>query len=104
MHRKILTFNVDIEKIEHERSMQPVQKILSRIRWDEHLAGHDFKIGYYDRVERRLIVVPFKEIIFPKNEHFSFEVVDQEGRVHSVPYHRVKAIYQDDRLIWHREH
>lgn len=84
--------------------MQPVQEVLNRIRWDEGLAGDQFKIGYYDRVEQRLIVVAFKEIIFPKGDHFSFEVIDREGAMHSVPYHRVKAVYQNDRLIWHREH
>ncbi len=84
--------------------MKPVQDILNRIRWDKNLAEDDFKIGYYDRVEQQAIVVAFKEIIFPKDDHFSFDVIDQEGELHSVPYHRVKAIYQNDRLIWHREH
>lgn len=84
--------------------MKPVQEILNRIRWDQTLSGSDFKIGYYDRVEHNLIIVAFKEIIFPKGDHFAFEVIDREGAIHSVPYHRVKAIYQNDRLIWHREH
>ncbi|MGJ0484092.1 MAG: DUF504 domain-containing protein [Methylomicrobium sp.] len=83
--------------------MKPVQEMLSRIRWDKNWADDEFKIGYYDRVEQRIIIVPFKEIIFPKDEHFSFEVIDQQGESHSVPYHRVKAIYQNGRLIWHRE-
>ncbi|WP_031435019.1 DUF504 domain-containing protein [Methylomarinum vadi] len=84
--------------------MQPIQEILNRIRWDESWGGDEFKIGYYDRVEKHLIVVAFKEIIFPKGDHFAFEVLDREGGVHSVPYHRVKSIYRNDRLIWHREH
>lgn len=84
--------------------MKPVQDILNRIRWDKNLTEDDFKIGYFDRVEQRIIVVAFKEIQFPLDDHFSFEVIDQEGALHSVPYHRVKAIYRNDRLIWHREH
>lgn len=84
--------------------MQPVQDILNRIRWDEHWAGDEFKIGYYDRIEDRLIVVAFNEIRFPKGDHFTFEVIDQEGELHSVPYHRVKAIFRNGDLIWHREH
>ena len=84
--------------------MKPVQDILNRIRWDKNLAEDDFKIGYYDRAEQQIIVVSFKEIIFPFNDHFSFEVIDHEGTLHSVPYHRVKAIYQNGQLIWHREH
>ena len=84
--------------------MKPVQEMLNRIRWDKNWADDEFRIGYYDRVEQRIIVVTFKEIYFPKDDHFSFELIDQEGELHSVPYHRVKAIYQNDCLIWHREH
>lgn len=84
--------------------MQPVHEILNRIRWDKNLADDDFKIGYYDRLEQRMIVVAFKDIIFPKGDHFAFDVIDLEGELHSVPYHRVKAVYRNDRLIWHREH
>lgn len=83
--------------------MQPVQEILSRIRWDANLAADEFKIGYYDRVEQHLIVVTFKDLIFAKGDHFAFEVIDHEGAIHSVPYHRVKTIYKNGRLIWHRE-
>ena len=77
---------------------------MNRIRWDQGWAGDDFEIGYYDRVERRVMIVPFKKISFPKDDHFSFEVIDKEGELHSVPYHRVKEIYRNGRLIWHREH
>ncbi len=84
--------------------MQTVREILNRIRWDDSLAGSEFKIGYYDRLQNGLIVVAFKEVIFPKGDRFAFEVIDEEGAVHSVPYHRVKAIYRNDCLIWHREH
>lgn len=83
--------------------MKPVQEMLSRIRWDKNMADDEFKIGYYDRLEKRIIVIAFKEIFFPKDDHFSFDVIDHIGELHSVPYHRVRAIYQNGRLIWHRE-
>jgi uncharacterized protein (UPF0248 family) len=84
--------------------MQPVQELLSRIRWDEHLAKDEFEIGYYDRLEEEIIKVAFKEIRFPADDHFAFEVIDDEEEIHSIPYHRVKEIYQNGKLIWHREH
>lgn len=84
--------------------MKPVQEMMNRVRWDQAWANDEFKIGYYDRVEQKIIVVAFKEIYFPKDDHFSFELIDSQGEVHSVPYHRVKAIYRNGRLIWHREH
>jgi uncharacterized protein (UPF0248 family) len=84
--------------------MKPVREMLSRIRWDKIWAGNEFKIGYYDRVEQRILVVSFKEIIFPGENHVSFDVIDHEGKQHSsVPYHRVKAIYRNGRLIWNRQ-
>ena len=84
--------------------MIPIQQLLSRIRWDEGFAQAGFVIGYYDRVEERIIKVSFKELIFPAEDHFGFELVDQDGSLHSIPYHRVKELYRDGKLIWHREH
>ncbi len=69
--------------------MKPVQEMLNRIRWDKTWADDEFKIGFYDRVEQRIIIVAFKEIFFPKDDHFAFDVLDHEGERHSVPYHRV---------------
>jgi uncharacterized protein (UPF0248 family) len=84
--------------------MQPVQELLNRIRWDTDWAKDDFRIGYYDRIEQRIIVIAFKEILFPKDDHFSFELIDEQGHTHSIPYHRVKTVYRNGRLIWQREH
>ncbi len=68
------------------------------------MAGSKFTIGYYDRVADAIILIPFQAIHFPQGDHFSFEVVDEEGESHAIPYHRVKRIYQDNRLIWQRVH
>ena len=34
----------------------------------------------------------------------SFQVTGDEGEVHTVPLHRVKEVYRNGELIWHREH
>lgn len=83
--------------------MKPVQEVLNRIRWDENFARGKFTIAYYDRLEKALLTVAFSELRFSPNDHFGFQVVDEDGQTHSIPYHRVKAIYHDDKLIWHRE-
>ncbi|MEJ2181753.1 MAG: DUF504 domain-containing protein [Gammaproteobacteria bacterium] len=82
--------------------MKTAREILNQIRWDDRLTADSFAIGYYDRVEDEIVRVAFKEIQFPDDHHFLFEVVDEEGDLHSIPYHRVKEIYQNGRLIWHR--
>jgi uncharacterized protein (UPF0248 family) len=83
--------------------MKAIQEILNRIRWDKGYAKADFKIGYYDRVEKKTIFVPFREIYFDDEDHFGFQVLDDEGLTHSIPLHRVREVYKNGKLIWHRD-
>lgn len=84
--------------------MIPIRELLDRIRWDKAFGAAEFALGYYDRVERRIIVVPFRAIQFDPGDHFSFQLMDDEGGIHTVPLHRVKEVYRDGRLIWQRQH
>lgn len=84
--------------------MIPIQDILTRIRWDHEFAKGDFVIGYYDRVEDHIIKVPLREVYFDPDDHFDFQVLDNEGELYTVPFHRIKEVYKDGQLIWHREH
>lgn len=83
--------------------MHTAQEILNQIRWDERLATDAFVIGYYDRVADKIIKVAFSEIRFPEDHHFQFEVIDDEGELRSIPYHRVREIYRNGQRIWHRD-
>jgi uncharacterized protein (UPF0248 family) len=83
--------------------MIPIQDLLHRIRWDPEFGCGEFVIGYYDRIEHEIILVPFREIRFPKDGPGIFELLDHEGQTHSIPLHRVKSVYKDGELIWHRE-
>lgn len=31
-----------------------------------------------------------------------FELIDSEGQVHCVPFHRVREVYRNSERIWHR--
>jgi len=83
--------------------MIPIQDLLHRIRWDEDFGRGEFVIGYYDRIEHELILVPLREIEFPNDSPGIFELFDHEGWMHTIPLHRVKAVYKDGELIWRRE-
>ena len=83
--------------------MLTAQEILNQIRWDERLTADAFVIGFYDRVEDKIIKVAFSEIRFPEDHHFQFEIIDDEGELRSIPYHRVREIYRNGQLIWHRD-
>ena len=45
-----------------------------------------------------------KEVCFDKNDHYFFHFYDDEGEEHSVPLHRIKEVFRNGELIWHREH
>ena len=82
--------------------MIPIQDLIDRIRWDKNFGQGNFVIGYYDRIEDKIITVSFKELQFKRGEHFSFQVVGSDGKICSIPFHRVRTVYKDGPLIWER--
>ena len=84
--------------------MIPIHELLNRIRWDKAFGEADFVIGYYDRVDDRIVHVPLRELSFEPGDHFAFDLYDDEGELHSIPLHRIKEVYRNRELIWHREH
>ena len=50
--------------------MLPIQQLLNRIRWDQRFRAGKFEIGYYDRRERRILMVPYDRIQFPGSTPF----------------------------------
>ena len=59
--------------------MVPIHELLNRIRWDPEFGRGTFELGYFDRVEGRIMVVPFREVAFPEDDPQSFQLVDTEG-------------------------
>jgi uncharacterized protein (UPF0248 family) len=82
--------------------MIPIQELLSRIRWDSEFGRGKFIVGYYDRVDDKIIKVPLARIVFETESPSAFEAIEADGSVHSVPYHRVREVYRDGELIWRR--
>lgn len=88
----------------HHSIMQSIQDLLNRIRWDPEFSQGDFEIGFLDHCEDHEIRIHFKAMGFDTQDHFFFHYFDKEGVEHDVPLHRIKSVYQDGQLIWHREH
>lgn len=82
--------------------MMPIQDLLNRIRWDRDFGQARFELGYYDRVEKTLVRVPLERVSFSEGGHFFFDVIAVDGVVHSVPLHRVRAVWRGGVLIWRR--
>lgn len=83
--------------------MQPIHKLLNQIRWDARFRSGRFALGYFDRVARRIVVVPFESIRFPAGAPRIFEILDDQGVLHRVPLHRVRRVYRGGRVIWERQ-
>jgi uncharacterized protein (UPF0248 family) len=82
--------------------MIPIQDLLHRIQWDPEFGGGDFVIGYFDRRLGDIIKVPFQRISLEPGSTFSFELFDELGKARMIPLHRVRAVWHDGKLIWHR--
>lgn len=83
--------------------MTPIHQLLARIRWDEAYARSRFEIGYWDRVSRDIRRVGLGEVSWSADNPSLFEVVDEEGVCHSVPFHRVRKVWREGVLIWNRD-
>jgi uncharacterized protein (UPF0248 family) len=82
--------------------MVPIHELLARIRWDPEFGGARFVVAYLDHKRDALVRVPFERIRMPADQHFGFEAVEDDGSVHSVPYHRVREVWRDGVRIWAR--
>lgn len=82
--------------------MISINDLLNRIQWDEEFGRSSFEIGYLDRLAKRIVRVPFRQLILTKGDHFAFQLMDTEGVVRSIPFHRIREVYRDGELIWKR--
>jgi len=82
--------------------MIAIQELLHRIRWDPEFGKAEFEIGYDDHVARRVVRVPFGRVRLERGAHFAFDAVEDDGSTHMVPFHRVREVWRDGRLIWQR--
>ena len=82
--------------------MIPIQALLSRIRWDADFGAATFEIGYYDRTTDGIHRVALQEVRFPSDERRVFELMDPSAQWQRVPFHRVRELWRNGTLIWHR--
>ena len=83
-------------------AMTPIHELLSRIRWDRRFSKGLIEVGYLDRIERRILRVPFRDLRFPKDRRHVFEIVDADGVRRRIPFHRVREVRRDGQAVWRR--
>lgn len=84
--------------------MMPLHELLSRIRWDPEFGKGRFVIGYADHVAGKLNHVELSDLHIDPENRFMFDLRDDQGATHSIPFHRVKEVSKDGTVIWRREH
>ena len=82
--------------------MIPIHELLARIRWDPAFVKGRFEIAYLDRVTWALVRVPLERTAIEPGAHFTFDAVEPDGSLHTVPFHRVREVWRDGTLIWER--
>ncbi len=83
--------------------MMPIHQLLSRIQWDPEFGKGEFAIGYYDRVDDRIVTVPLRQVSIDPGDHFACRVTDSDGETHMLPFHRIRQVFRNGELIWHRK-
>ncbi len=84
--------------------MIPIHELLNRTCWDSEFGKGTFGIGYYDRMEQRTIRIPFEEVLLEKGNDATFQLMDTNGELQSIPFHPVREVYKNGDLIWSRAH
>ena len=82
--------------------MIPIHDLLSRIRWDPAFGRGRWEIAYLDRVAGTLVRVPLDHLRLEEANRFAFEVVDEDGVAHSIPYHRIRIAWRNGKVAWAR--
>jgi uncharacterized protein (UPF0248 family) len=82
--------------------MTPIHEVLARIRWDPQWAKSRYVIGYWDRVEGRVLHVDLREVAWDADNPSFFDLTNDDGVTHAIPFHRVREVWRDGALIWQR--
>jgi uncharacterized protein (UPF0248 family) len=80
----------------------PVHDLLSRIRWDPAFGRGHWELAYLDRVQATLVRLPLDQLRTDDTNGFAFEVMDEDGVTHYIPYHRIRMVWHNGEVVWAR--
>ena len=79
--------------------MQPIHKLLNKIKWDKRENPKEYSIFYFDRILKKLIKIPYTKI---KRIEDNFMVLDNKEES-NIPLHRIRKVSKDDIVVWERK-
>ncbi|HLC84793.1 MAG TPA: DUF504 domain-containing protein [Candidatus Nanoarchaeia archaeon] len=78
--------------------MRPIKKILNDIKWNPQHKSKEYPLGYYDRVQKKIIDIPYEDII--RIDEDSMVLLDDKGEETYIPLHRI--VKENGHPIWER--
>lgn len=79
--------------------MKPIQDLLNKLKWDTSEHPEEYTFFYFDRVEKILKELRYKEIL--KIEE-GFLYLLKNGEEVAIPLHRIKKVIKNNVVIWER--
>ncbi len=79
--------------------MRPIKDVLNRIIWDAKENPEEYVIGYYDRVQDKIIEIAFKDVIRIEE---GFMIIEREGQETMIPLHRIRVVKKKGKVVWQR--
>lgn len=82
--------------------MRPLHELLNRVRWDREFGAARFELGYWDRVEGKIVRIALADAGLDHPEDETFALTAEDGSRVDIPLHRVRQVWRDGELIWSR--
>ena len=79
--------------------MKPIKDVLNKIIWDAREHPEEYVIGYYDRVEQKVIEILFTDITRIEE---GFLILERGGEETMIPLHRIRIVKRKSEIIWQR--
>lgn len=80
--------------------MISIRDLLNKIKWDPKETPGDYVLYYYDRIEKLLKEIRFKDI---KEISEGFILVESTGKDVDIPLHRIKKVVRKGTVVWERK-
>jgi len=73
--------------------------LINKIKWDKKEHPKDYTLAYLDRIQKKLIEIPYTKI---KKLEGTFIIIEQDGEETNIPTHRIKQVKKKGKIIWQR--
>ncbi|MEM4263704.1 MAG: DUF504 domain-containing protein [Candidatus Woesearchaeota archaeon] len=80
--------------------MITIKELINKIKWDKKENPDDYTLGYWDNMQKKLIMFPYKAI---KEMSENFITVEIDSEEKEIPMHAVKIVKKKGEMIWKRQ-